>query len=103
MAIRKLSEKHSMELSTNETSHDMPIPEAQVGLMFFPFIGYPNFTFIHEVKYMKIVNIRYNIFFIDIHEHCWGGPLWNMSPWIHHTSNIFILLQNFRNRSRTEG
>ena len=34
-----------MELSTNATSDDMPIPEAQVGLMFFPFIGYPNFTF----------------------------------------------------------
>ena len=45
MAIRKLSEKLSMEFSTNATSHDMPIPEAQVGLMFFPFIGYPNFTF----------------------------------------------------------
>ena len=43
MAIRKLSEKLSMELSTNETAHDMPIPEAQVGLI--PFIGYPNFTF----------------------------------------------------------
>ena len=38
MAIRKLSEKLSMELSTNETSHDMPIPEAQVGLMFFPLL-----------------------------------------------------------------
>ena len=37
------SEKLSMESSTNETSDDMPIPEAQVGLMFFPFIGYPNF------------------------------------------------------------
>ena len=62
MAIRKLSEKLSMELSTNETAHDMPIPEAQVGLI--PFIGYHNFTFIlNEVKYMKIVNIRYNIFF----------------------------------------
>ena len=61
MAIAKLSEKLSMELSTNATSDDMPIPEAQVGLMFFPFIGYPNFTF--KVKYMKIANIRYNIFF----------------------------------------
>ena len=45
MAIAKLSEKLSMESSTNETSHDMPIPEAQVGSMFFPLIGYPNFTF----------------------------------------------------------
>ena len=90
-----------MELSTNATSHDMPIPEAQVGLMFFLLLVI--LIILNEVKYMKIVNIRYNIFFIDIHEHCWGGPLWNMSPWIHHTSNIFILLQNFRNRSRTEG
>ena len=42
MAIRKLGEKLSMESSINETSHDMPIPEAQVGLICFPFIGYPN-------------------------------------------------------------
>ena len=42
MAIRKLSETFSMELSTNATSHDMPIPEAQVSLMFFYIIGYPN-------------------------------------------------------------
>ena len=58
MAIRKLSEKLSMELSTNATSHDMPIPEAQVGLMFFPFIGYHNFTFkrseIHENSKYKV-------------------------------------------------
>ena len=60
MAIRKLSEKHSMELSTNETSHDMPIPEAQVGLMFFLLLF---ILILNEVKYMKIVNIRYSIFF----------------------------------------
>ena len=52
MAIRKLSEKLSMEFSTNATSHDMPIPEAQVGLIIFPFIGYHNL-----IKYIKIVNI----------------------------------------------
>ena len=43
MAIRKVSEKLSMELSTNATSHDVPMPEAQVGLMFFPFTAYPNY------------------------------------------------------------
>ena len=59
MAIRKVSEKLSMELSTNATSHDVPMPEAQVGLMFFPFTAYPN---LNEVKCMKIVNIGYNIF-----------------------------------------